>query len=48
MLTHILMVSEFELSIMSCIWPSAIGSMSDCRSKDSEFDPGLVPFFRGD
>ena len=21
---------------------------SDCRSRDREFDPGLVPYFRGD
>ena len=33
---------------------SAVGNMSgnrcesDCRSRDLEFDPGLVPYFRGD
>ena len=27
---------------------SAIGSTSDCRSRDCEFDPSLVPYFRGD
>ena len=36
-------------------WPSsAVGNMSgnrcesDCRSRGREFDPGLVPYFRGD
>ena len=27
---------------------SAVGNMSDCRSRDPEFDPGPVPYFRGD
>ena len=36
-------------------WPrSAVGNVSgyrcvsDCRSRGREFDPGLVPYFRGD
>ena len=34
--------------------PSAVGNVSgyrcevDCRSRGREFDPGLVPYFRGD
>ena len=34
--------------------PSAVGNvsgyrcMSDCRSRGHEFDPGPVPYFRGD
>ena len=26
----------------------AVGNVSDCRSRGCEFDPGLVPYFRGD
>ena len=34
---------------LPCTWPrSAIGSQSDCRSRGREFDPGPVPYFRGD
>ena len=28
--------------------PSTIGNKSDCRSRGHEFDPGPVPYFRGD
>ena len=27
---------------------SAVGKVSDCRSRGREFDPGPVPYFRGD
>ena len=27
---------------------SAVGNMSDCRSRGREFDPGPIPYFRGD
>ena len=27
---------------------SPVGSESDCRSRDREFDPGRVPYFNGD
>ena len=27
---------------------SAVGNQSDCRSRDSELDPGLVPYFCAD
>ena len=27
---------------------SAVSFMSDCRSMGRKFDPGLVPYFRGD
>ena len=26
----------------------AVGNMADCRSRGREFDPGPVPYFRGD
>ena len=27
---------------------SAVGNVSGCRSRGCEFDPGPVPYFRGD
>ena len=27
---------------------SAVGNMSDCRSRGSKFDPSPVPYFHGD
>ena len=27
---------------------NGVGSESDCRSRGREYDPGLVPYFRGD
>ena len=28
--------------------PRSFGNVSDCRSRGCEFDPGPVPYFRGD
>ena len=29
-------------------YKSEVVNASDCRSRDREFDPGQVPYFRGD
>ena len=26
----------------------AVGKVSDCKSRGHEFDPGTIPYFRGD
>ena len=46
--------TEFELLLQSTGPRSAVGKVSgnrcetDCRSRGREFDPGPVPYFRGD
>ena len=47
------MVTIFYINFI-CMPRSAVGNMSgnrcesDCRSRGREFDPGPVPYFRGD
>ena len=55
-----LAVGQFDKYQNHMYWPisagprSAVGNVSgyrcvsDCRSRGLEFDPGLVPYFRGD
>ena len=49
-----LIMSSFDNSISSSALLSAVGNVSgyrcvsDCRSRGREFDPGPVPYFRGD
>ena len=33
---------------MAGLYHTAVGSESDCRSRDREVDSGRVPYFRGD
>ena len=49
------LMALFSYQILEAAGPrSAVGNVSgfrcvyDCRSRGSEFDPGPVPYFRGD
>ena len=52
---HILYIYAYFHVYISTTWPRrAVGNVSgnrcesDCRSRGREFDPGPVPYFRGD
>ena len=44
----LLVPNQLEIYLLSKRPCSAVGSESDCRSRDCEFDPSQVPYFRWD
>ena len=45
MSAHVLLMPGRVAQSVTCL---AIRCVSDCRSRGREFDPGPVPYFRGD